>query len=128
MIVNSSQSGGMTQDAADSRYLQRDTQDIQESGSFQMICPNWQVYTETYNNGIYVYEDESTNMVYIYSMGTIKLQGDVDMVQYQIRNMAEPTKATDAATKGYVDNVFNNVSRMLTNANQILDEINGDVN
>ena len=118
----------MTQDAADSRYLQRDTQDIQESGSFQMICPNWQVYTETYNNGIYVYEDESTNMVYIYSMGTIKLQGDVDMVQYQIRNMAEPTKATDAATKGYVDNVFNNVSRMLTNANQILDEINGDVN
>lgn len=126
MIINSSQSGGMTQAAGDARYFRLDTTNIQYCDYFEMVSPSWGVYTDAFNNGIYVYED--SNMVYIFAMGKITLQGEVDMVQYQIRNMAEPTKATDAATKGYVDDLFNSVSRMLTNANQILDDINGDVN
>lgn len=118
VTLNANDVGAMDQAAGDARYFRLDTTNIQYCDYFEMVSPSWGVYTDAFNNGIYVYED--TNMVYIFAMGKITLQGEVDMVQYQIRNMAEPTKATDAATKGYVDNLLGNV-------NSILDSINGEV-
>jgi hypothetical protein len=54
-----------------------------------------------FTQNLYVTEEISNNAVLI--DGSNVLDGDLDLGNNQINNLGDPTSATDAATKGYVD-------------------------